>query len=133
MSLDSSKETFQHKGLKSTVKANAQQNTWYSVLDFTLDARVLWLWIQMDTAVEDLELRLTIDGKILVGAQAQAVIGTIYYAYIGRFSDSLQITANATPLGFYGAWEGKSIKVEMRKTSAAGAGTLLGGIVYAQK
>ena len=111
-------------------QAAAVQNTWYTVLDTTKNCRLINVVMTMQTANEDLELRLTIDGVVWVGGQANAVAGTDYLCFISYYGAALNITT--TDYSIYRAFliEGRSVKVEIRKTSANGANRLDGHVIY---
>lgn len=90
--------------------------------------------ISVATANEDLEIKLTIDGQALVGSQA-AVAGTNYTFYKAAVAGTLSGVSGATDtvLAAYRCFiEARSVKIEVRKTSATGAGILSGRVVYAK-
>jgi len=90
------------------------------------------LYIEVLTTGETLECRVTIDGTAyLLNAGLVAGANTIYYVTI-RISHTNQISAGTTTLQAFrntGYWF-KSLKVEVRKTTNAGAGNLIGACHY---
>lgn len=115
-------------------QAAAVQNTWYTVLNTTTNVRVLLCVVTMSTAAEDLEMRVTIDGQVLLGAQAAAVAGTKYYCYINDTpatpAQYLTVSTGVYNIANMSSLDCKSFKFEVRKTSANGANQLNGGVVY---
>lgn len=121
--------TFKHQDLVNVSNAAAVQNTWYTVLDTTLNAKVYMIRFSVSVANEDLEVRLTIDGVTYVSSKAAAVATTPYWVmFDGGLTPSNGVTS--LNLGIYEALECRSIKVEIRKTSNNGAGTLNTRIIY---
>lgn len=114
------------------------QNTWYTILSTTVNCRLETLGVYVATTGETLEVRATIDGQTIASSGFAAAANTIYF--IGRGIDvngGLEKLAEATSANtiFYGAaflFEAKSIKVEVRKTTAAGAGNLKGIACYSK-
>ena len=106
------------------------QNTWYTVLDTKANCRVWHIAARVDTANETLEIRVTVDGVTLT-AQEACTAGTTYAIWFKR-------TPTGNVLDFYGTFwkydtfliEGRSVKVEMRKTTATGAGNLKAALHY---
>jgi len=114
-----------HQAPATIDQAAPVQNTWYTVLDTTTFVRILAILAYVDVANETIEVRLTIDGQTLTGSQA-ALAGTSYCYGLQYQSNSLNtITAGVNiPVMNYCFLEGKSVKVEVRKTTALGAGNL---------
>jgi hypothetical protein len=113
------------------------QNTWYTILDTTTDVMIYDITVNVEDANETLEVRLTIDSEMYTGSIA-ATHSTEYEvamrtAAITR-STYLEINGGVD-------WEpynaftviALSVKVEVRKTTAAGAGNLTGIVNYARK
>src|SRR4030042_5199715 len=114
-------------------QAAAVQNTWYTVLNTTKNCRLYTVWVRMATLAEDIELRITIDGKVLAVAQAAAVAGTKYFAIIDTNGNLALILSTSTfNVGVYAPLEGRSVKVEVRKTSANGANNLQALEIYSK-
>jgi hypothetical protein len=87
----------------------------------------------MATANETIEGRITIDGVVIAITGALLTFGQAYGVVFNNWTDS-NVMVWATNIQQYRAGvllEGKSVKVEMRKTSNAGANTLTGRVVYA--
>lgn len=110
----------------------AVQNTWYTVIDTTLRGLLHKVGMAMQTAAENLEMKLTIDGVEYNGAQAAAVAGTNYLpgAYVldetGAPRLYFQTVLTISPLNL----PFETLKVEVRKTSANGANNLNGWVIY---
>lgn len=106
------------------------QNTWYTALDTTLNVNLISVGIQVADTNETLESRLTIDGVVYSGTTQAAVAGTRYYLFLlPGYSQWKMGTTNLT-CGYYTPLMSRSIKIEYRKTTAAGAGTISGVVVY---
>jgi hypothetical protein len=113
-------------------QALAVQNTWYPVLATTVDCRIINISFWNSLAAENLEVRVTIDGKVMLAAINGAVDGTPYFLYLyGTSADSYDITVNLPTMYRSFMQEGQSVKVEMRKTSAIGGSTLRCIVKYA--
>jgi hypothetical protein len=108
------------------------QNQWYTVLETTKDCRVYAVTVLVWTANETLEVRITVDGKVLTGAVG-ATQTTYYYVHHQLYGSGLTIDGNMFLLGKYTPLEGRSIKVEVRKTTATGSGTLEARVIYAKR
>lgn len=117
-------------------QAAPAQNTWYTVADLTGILHLIGLAAQIDTTGETLEARLTVDGEVISNVQACGA-GTHYMLEISQSTfavprilafgaASVEMNRRAFQL------EGKAIKFELRKTTAAGGGTLKGTVIYAK-
>jgi len=112
-------------------QAAAVQNTWYTALDTTTRGVLYGATVTMSTLAEDIATQWTIDGVTLSGSQAGAVAGTPYYFGKGGGLATLTSQTTATGAGLSGnPIFFQSLKVEFRKTSANGANTLTGRVVY---
>lgn len=105
------------------------QNTWYTVLDTTKDLVLYDMSERVNVADETLECRVTIDGTIYTSSTA-AVAGTYYVAHFYMRSAGGYLSFGAGENNKAFLFQGRSIKVEVRKTTAAGAGNLTFGITY---
>ena len=116
-------------------QATPVQDTWYEILAATDNVRVYHIYVNVEDANETLDVRLTIDGEVLVGANA--CTESISYSMdifgdaITR-TDSLEFDKVPNDYVKMRAFmiEGKSVKVEVRKTTNAGAGNLTGIVMY---
>lgn len=120
-------------------QAAAVQNTWYTILDTTYHIDVYQLAIRMATAGETLEVRITLNGVAITSVGFAAVADTSYWMSFKADPTSSTISlingsAGQTYLmqGFYAPQPCRSVKIEIRKTTAAGANTLYGTVVYGQ-
>ena len=127
---------FEYQTPATLNQAAPVQNTWYTILDTTKNCRVYAIAVNIEDTNETLECQVTIDGETMAGyaqsaTHSTAYFGRIYPEPIARLDymslDTLAET-RAGNLGFL--IEGKSIKVEVRKTTAAGAGNLTGIVTY---
>lgn len=110
------------------------QDQWYEVVDIPRPGFLYESYIEVLTTGETLECRMTIDGTIyLLNAAQVAVAGTIYWIQI-RAAHTNQIQTQTSHHSAYdreGMWF-KTFKMEVRKTTAAGAGNLIGVAHYGE-
>ncbi len=123
-------QVWQHQTDATLTQAAPVQDTWYTALATTKNVRIIAMKFQIQTTGEDLEIELVIDGVTYIGSQT-AVAGTSYLAYKNAgYSDLTTGTAGAHGAQ-YTFIEGRSVRIRLRKTTANGAGDLLGRITYA--
>lgn len=124
---------FEHQPIASLDQAAPVQNTWYTILDTTTNVRIYGINYYVQATGETLELRLTIDGEVYTSTVV-AVANTPYCVYFDLSAGGLIFNEVAGLLMQERAFliEGRSIKVEVRKTTAAGAGNLRGNVFYAR-
>lgn len=127
--------TPKHQPDSAIAQAAPVQNTWYTVLAETKNARIYTINYVVADTNETIETRLTIDGNTLVNSRA-ATAGTIYYITLNPFANTSSgpissTSTDPTPSRAF-LVEGQSVKVEIRKTTAAGAGTLSCCVVHAK-
>ena len=126
--------TFAVMPLVNFVQAAAVQNTWYTILDTSLNIRIKSIFVQCDVA-EDIELRLTIDGNtrtyagtVDAGVMFVPVELTGFLVLVDASTIAAAIT---TERSFW--LESKTCKIEIRKTSTVGVAQLLAWLDYAQR
>jgi hypothetical protein len=125
--------TFKYKGQNTLAQALPVQNTWYTVLGTTLNARIIDIYAYMSNATaETLEVKVTIDGLTLVGTGV-SVAGTAYFAMweTGNTGFIFSTTAGVYSRAFL--IEGRSVKIEIRKTTANDTATLYCSVRYAER
>ena len=134
MSLDKKTRmlTFVHQLDAVLAQESPVQNTWYTVLETSRDCKVYGVTALVWTTNETIEVRVTIDGNVLVGA-VDATHTTYYYVHHKLYAEGLAIDGNPFLLGKYAPLEGRNIKIEIRKTTAAGSGTLECRVNYAKR
>ena len=125
---------FEYQAPATLNQAAPVQNTWYILLDTTANCRVYAAAVNVEDADETLELRATVDGQIYVAEARVATHSTTYHAHkslnaIARVA-AIGLNSGLTTEGLTFLVEGHSVKVELRKTTAAGAGNLTGIVVY---
>jgi hypothetical protein len=123
-------------------KAGAIQNQWYTAFEGR-DVEFLCLAKGVTVANESIEFRITIDGNLWVQAAATAVNAAEYSEVQGaRYTNfpalnllsgastaSVDVNTNTFPATFL---RGRNVKIEIRKTTAAGASALRVVGVYGQ-
>lgn len=117
-------------------QAGAVQNTWYTVLSVVNTPGLLkHIFPGIDTANEDLEVEVTIDGELITPDPSNCVADTDYECYfLGDVSATVNKigilavdgTNRALDLPFK-----KTLLIRARKTSVIGAGELFCGVIYA--
>jgi len=125
-------QVFTHQSDAVLNQAAPVQNTWYTVLDTTSNVRLYGLAVFVADTGETIEVKITIDGVSLTGSQAQNA--NTYYYYFKDPSQTNICLASTTLylIMYYTFLEGKSVKVEVRKTTATGAGQLFAKVTYAR-
>ncbi len=115
-------------------QANPVQNQWYTVLDTKENVRIYSIVPLIWTADETLELKVTTKNRTFTGS-VNATHTTYYWAFLMMYGAGLDIAASPTKqlAGFQAPIEDPSVKIEIRKTTAAGTGTLECRVVWAQK
>jgi len=111
----------------ATLNVVAVQNTWYTILPTTEDVRILEMMFQLTGFAETIEYELTVDGSTRVGTEACIVLPAEYYPIVGyRYPDAnlLKFRTVDRNAALYQAVEGHSVRIRMRKTTAAGATTV---------
>jgi len=96
------------------------QNTWYTILDTTNNVHIYMLNVAINTTGETLQLRMTIDGQVWT-RNFTATAG-IYYYILHGIDEPLFSSYDNDMNGR--DFEAKSIKIEVRKTTANGVGQL---------
>jgi hypothetical protein len=125
-------DTFEHQPDRHLIQATPEQNTWYTILDTTENCRLYSVVILVWTADETLEVRLTIDGQVLTGSIAATAV-SYYWVYLLLYAAGLMASGEKHLVGYDSPLEGRSIKVEMRKTTNNGTGTIEGYAIYAKR
>ena len=119
-------------------QATPVQNTWYTILE-TTNTRIYGLAINVEDANETLEVRATVDGETINASALAATHSTEYMVHVWprAITQVLAMYCNAvTATNLYQEGshilEGKSVKLEIRKTTATGAGNLMAIASYGQ-
>lgn len=124
--------TNKFKGDAILSQATPVQNQWYTVLDTTVNARIIGMTGLIVTTGETLEMKITIDGVVVSGSQA-ATADTWYqfYPHLATANGLFATTSYTGQVAFL--FEGRSIKIEIRKTTANGTGNLKSVVTYAKR
>lgn len=106
------------------------QNTWYEVLTYTGKyTHIYHVVVSVAVANETLECEIIVDGVTYAGSLA-CTAGTFYQVYYGvgdTTAGTLSISGSYPQPSHI---EGSNIRVRVRKTTAAGAGTLTAKTIY---
>ena len=125
-----SKYVPEHKPGAYLNQSSPVQNTWYTVLDTTRNVRIIHIGYRVNTTGETLEMRLTLDGNVFSNT-INATAGSWYYVALDSLSTTslhINIASEMMPNRTFLA-EARSAKLEIRKTTASGTGSIQ---VYAQ-
>ena len=113
----------------------AVQNEWNEVLAVTANVRILMIYVTMVAADEDIAIKVTIDGRTLEMTAETLTFGIDYVAVLTGVAEPSMFTfkdSTALPVPPL-MLEGRSVKVEVRKTTANGANTLTCRVLYAKR
>lgn len=111
------------------------QNTWYEILPGTANCIVYDAVVNIEDTNETLEVRVTIEGRIIPAEPFAAAHSTNHNCR--RFANAINGTERVALVvasqQYAYLWEGKSVKLEVRKTTAAGVGDLTGIVTFGVK
>jgi hypothetical protein len=119
-------------------QAAAVQNTWYPLLAATA-CRVIKCVVTIDTANETLETRIIVDGITInpIPVACIALQNNKAFLTLSALAGVIQVQLQPNSIGSYDDTqyliEGRSVAIDMRKTTANGAGTLKGAVHLAIK
>lgn len=115
------------------IQAALTSTTWYTVLDTTRNVRVIAILFHQATANEDIEVRITDSAGIETLLQT-AVAGQLYMIKTSHGLGTTRYIVTATDYTGYKPFlfDEDSIKVEIRKTSAAGANNTTCKVLHQQ-
>ena len=118
-------------------QAAPNQNQWYDIMTEEENIRIIHIIMQVGTANETLECEVIADGVTYTMAALAAVAGTNYVVRLrtrARLADD-EFEGAVDNAAFSHAFllEGRhAVTVRLRKTTALGAGTLYGKVLYNQ-
>lgn len=126
---------FERQAPATLNQATPVQNTYYTILDTTKNARIYQIAINIEDVGETLQVKVTIDGQTIESDAVSVAHSTIIYVH--SYPDAINRTEKMTlksAIGDFTArpfeFEGKSVKIEVKKTTANGAGNLTGIVSY---
>ena len=119
---------FEHQPNAILNQAAPVQDTWYTILEDT-NVKINAIAISVAATGEDLEVQITRDGELNPCSVAVAVAAAATHrAYILTYANGSRVVIGAAGgLGLsmnQSSFEARSVKIEVRKTTAAGAGNL---------
>lgn len=123
---------FEYQPPATLNQAAPVQNTWYDILPATAHVRVYKVAVNVEDTNETLEVQAIIDGKTIAADDQACTHSTNYNAYvvpnaIGRV-DQIALTTSRVQEAII--FEGRSVQIQVRKTTAAGAGNLTAVVAY---
>ena len=111
-------------------------NQWYTVLDTTSKIRLYSISLKQvndEIADKGIGVQVIIDGVTTSASSTTCGSGVVNYSYLNNNLDGFAIDTPIKAVGYYVALHGKSIKVQVKNTSALGTNQRLYGYVrYAQ-
>ena len=120
-----------NKTVTVTTQANPVQNTWYTMLNEAAYVQLILIGAQVATTGETLELRVTLGGyteTISFAATAAAIYKT---TVSGNPTDGVILAVESgTQTRNFRHLEGRGLKVELRKTTNNGVGTITARSCY---
>ncbi len=127
-----------HQAPKKLNQAAPVQNTYYTIME-EVDARIEEMHFGVEDTNETLQVKVTIDGETIT-SDAYAATHSTSYGVI-RNQDAITRTEvlefDSSPAHFekYRSYmmDGHSVKVEVRKTTTAGTGNLVGIVSWNRK
>ena len=113
------------------------QNTFYSFGEIE-NARIYNIGVNVEDANETLEIQMTADGELISSQGFAATHSTNYTVYLRGNAILLldQVLISATDVDTMRRsylMEGRNIEVELRKTTALGAGDLMGIVIWGKR
>ena len=116
-------------------QANPVQNTWYDILPVTRNVYVYQGSVNIEDNDETLEVQIIVDGETIEGSGVACTNSTNYYMHFSANAiariDSVVVTNQANvPWGRSFLVMGRSVQIQVRKTTVAGVGNLTGLVMY---
>lgn len=110
------------------------QNTWYDILPATANCRVYEIVTNIEDADETVQVQVLIDGVTIPANPLASTHSTTYLWYRNPNAVGVALyvrnTSTATSYTQAFLFEGRSVQIQARKTTANGAGNLTGMVVY---
>lgn len=113
-------------------QANPVQNTWYTVMDTTPNVRLIRVGLYVDVVGENIELRITADATVLLASEPESAGVHVYATFYADQQDALELTSSLAQILNPFLLEARSLKIEIRKTTALGNGTLHVNVKWAR-
>lgn len=116
-------------------QASPTQNSYYNILAATANVEAIYVAVSIATTGETLQVKLIVDGQTYTSGTLACTAGTSYYVTLTGFSAAgvptftIQSTS-ATLGGSSYSFGGRSVQIQVQKTTAAGSGTLTGAVLY---
>ena len=120
---------FQLQADATLTEVDPVKDTVYTVLDTTDNVRLLFITLNVAAFDETLHCQITIDGEVFTGSVA-ATAGVTYYVRKATNTATLGLSSTLYTTAIYNCLEGRSVKVEVWKSTEAGSGTLTARVVY---
>ena len=121
--------------IESSTESPPVQDTWYTILDTTLNIRIVHLSVGQtndETNAKNIETEITLDGTDY--GRSQSYDDSVYYSQvISYYSEQLIHGTTGYSAGRYTDLPAQSAKVRIRLTSAAGTNQTLTGRIWYNK
>lgn len=111
-------------------QATPVQNTYYTILDTTLNARIIAIYGKVATTDENIQLKVTFDGIVIENTAAAGGINVYLEACLLQTGLFQWVAVDSISKFRAFHVEARSIKIEIRKTTNNGAGNLHGLVKY---
>lgn len=125
---------FEYQEPATLDQAAPVNGTWYTILDTTEKCRIYGITVNIEDVNEDIEAKLTIDGKTIPAAATTLTHSTNYDINwdLDAINQAVALVFNNGTVTHHRAFlmECKSVKVEVRKVTAGGTGNLTGIVDY---
>lgn len=131
---------FEYQAPATLNQATPVNGTWYEIGGTGYWAtkkhvRIYGISVNIEDANEDIEVQITIDGETIAALATTCTHSTNYYCRL--YPDAID-RVDEIDMDSSAVWttyksfvvEGKSVKIEVRKTSANGAGNLTAIVIY---
>ena len=126
------KYIFEYQTPATLDQAAPVQNTWYTILPTTSNVLIHHIATNIEDTNETVEIQITIDGETITGSVAQTHSDNYYWFWAADAISQTDVMESSNDIRYATnqVIQGKSIKIEARKTTAAGVGNLTGIVIY---
>ena len=127
---------FEYQTPATLNQANPVKDTWYDILPATANVKIYLIGVCVEDANETLEVQVIIDGETIAADNEACTHSQSYAGYLSANAvtriDTIKLNQDMGRYRNIGI-EGKSVQVQVRKTTEAGAGNLSCIVCYGVK
>ena len=117
-------------------QANPTQNLFYTIGNVMLNAVIYTIAVNIEDTNETLEVQAIVDGETITAAAGACVHSNSYTAFLQADAvnrqDWLALKQFSQSTDRSHQFEGRSVEIQVRKTTAAGVGNLTGVVMWGQ-